>query len=68
MVRRAELLDLPRAVRLERMCRQHELRARERAGEAAGKMRVPGVAVDDVGDWTSATMARSRTSASRSFA
>src|SRR6266446_2617632 len=49
MVRRAQLLDLPRAVRLERVCRQHELRPGERAGEAAGKMCVPRVAVDDVG-------------------
>ena len=31
------------------MCRQHQLRARERAGKAAGKMCVPRVAVDDIG-------------------
>ena len=45
----AELLDLPRPVRLERVRGEHQLRAGERPREAAGEVRVPGVAVDDLG-------------------
>ena len=48
VIRGAELLDLPRAVRLERVRRQDELRPGEWPREAAGEVRVPGVAVDDV--------------------
>ncbi len=44
----AELLDLPRPVRLERMRRQHQRDVLELLHQAAGEMRVPGVAVDDV--------------------
>ena len=44
----AELLDLPGPVRLERVRGQHQPRAGELPREAAGEVRVPGVAVDDV--------------------
>ena len=48
MVGRAELLDLPRAVRLERVRRQDQPRAGELLDQAAGQVGVPGVAMDDV--------------------
>ena len=49
MVAVAELLDFPRAERLERMDAEHEQDIPEPAREQAAHVGVPGVAVDDVG-------------------
>jgi hypothetical protein len=49
VIRRPELLDLPRPVWLERVRRQHQRDALERLHQASGEMRVPRVAVHHVG-------------------
>ncbi len=49
MVAGAELLDLPRPVRLEGVRREDELGAGELLGEEAREVAVPRVPVDDVG-------------------
>ena len=49
MVAVAELLDLPRPQRLERVDGEHERHVPQPARDQAGHVGVPGVAVDDVG-------------------
>ncbi len=49
VVRGAKLLDFPWAVGFQRMRGEHQSGAGQRARETAGEMRIPGVAVDDVG-------------------
>jgi hypothetical protein len=48
VIRTAQLLDLPRTVRLERVRREHERHIVQKLRERAGEVRVPGVAVYDV--------------------
>ena len=48
VIRRAELLDFPRPVRLERVGGQDERHTLQVFSEATGQMRVPGVAVHEV--------------------
>ena len=59
LVRRPELLDLPRPVRLQRVRRQHQRHVLELLDEAAGEVGVPGVAMDDVDGASLPAMTRS---------
>ena len=45
----AELLALPRAERLQRMCGDDQRRTVQHLGEVSGQARIPGVRVGDVG-------------------
>jgi hypothetical protein len=68
VVGRAELLDLPRPVRLERVRGEHQRHAVQLLRQAAGQVRVPRVAVHDVDVAEHAAMTRFCSIVAKNFA